>query len=233
MDRKSRKALAMGKAVREFSRARPYESPGHAAAVTALEDALDRGDQAADRQRTGLLESRVATDQKAHVKRTLTLAHLPHLMGVARVAAREVPDLETTFVMKPGPKTYRAFVTAAKGIAGEAVARKELLVRHGLDESVLNDLLAALAQFDAADTQASAARQKHVGASAELRAIAREVADIVSVLDGLNRYRFMHDAESLAAWESASKLATPSRQPGGEPAVEPPPAPGSEARPAA
>ena len=234
MNAKSRKTLAMGKAVLEFSRARPDASPGYTAALTALQQALERGDHSADQQRTGLLESRVATKRKGEVKRTLTQAHLPHLIGVARVAAREVPELEQKFVMKPGPRTYTAFVTAARGIASEAVARKELLVKHGLAESVLNDLLSTLDQFDAAEKQSAAARQTHVGASADLRAIAKEVADIVAVMDGLNRFRFMHDVESLAAWESARNIATaPARQPGGEPAPEQPPAPGSEARPAA
>jgi hypothetical protein len=58
-------------------------------------------------------------------------------------------------------------------------------------------------------------------------------------MDGLNRYRFMSDTESLAAWESASNVLSPSRarkgaEPGSgtQPQPATPPA-GGEARPAA
>jgi hypothetical protein len=59
----------------------------------------------------------------------------------------------------------------------------------------------------------------HVGASAGLRAVADEVVQVLRVMDGLNRYRFMNDAELLAAWDSASNvLATPRTGTGGKPA---------------
>ena len=48
-----------------------------------------------------------------------------------------------------------------------------------------------------------------MGASAELKSVADEIVQIVRVMDGLNRYRFMNDAERLAAWESASNIAGP------------------------
>jgi hypothetical protein len=55
-------------------------------------------------------------------------------------------------------------------------------------------------------------------------------------MDGLNRYRFMNDAELLAAWESASNVLAAARNggPKAEPtAPEGPPATGGEVRPAA
>jgi hypothetical protein len=42
-------------------------------------------------------------------------------------------------------------------------------------------------------------RAAHVGASAELDVVARDVVHIVTVMDGLNRARFAEDAELLAA----------------------------------
>ena len=40
--------------------------------------------------------------------------------------------------------------------------------------------------------------------------MADEIVQIVRVMDGLNRFRFLNDPELLAAWESASNiLATP------------------------
>ena len=73
-----------------------------------------------------------------------------------------------------------------------------------------------------------------MGASAELKAVADEVVQIVNVMDGLNRYRFMNDAELLAAWESASNvLATPRSGTSTRPAPDPAPPAGGEIRPAA
>ena len=60
---------------------------------------------------------------------------------------------------------------------------------------------------------------------------------MVKLMDGLNRFRFAKDPESLAAWESASSVvATP--RPASEPKVEPgtpegPVPAGGEVRPAA
>ena len=74
-----------------------------------------------------------------------------------------------------------------------------------------------------------------MGASAELKAVADEVVQVVNVMDGLNRYRFMNDAELLAAWESASNvLAAPrSRHEATRPTPDPVPRPpgGDSARP--
>jgi hypothetical protein len=54
----------------------------------------------------------------------------------------------------------------------EGQARKELLVKHGLVETVLEDFTRALGQFDAAVESGAEGRAAHVGASAELSAIA-------------------------------------------------------------
>ena len=210
MNAKARRKLEMGARALDFSRAHPDASPGYAAAVTRLEERLARGQTLASQQRDGLLEVRAATARKFQLRRAMRQAHLSHLGQVAKVAAREVPELAQKFLLKPGATTYLAFRTAARGMAAEAQSRKEVLVKHGLVETVLDNLVQALDQFDTAVEHGSDGRRAHVGASAELRAVADEVVQIVSVMDGLNRYRFMNDAELLAAWESARNVfATP------------------------
>lgn len=222
----------MGTRALDFSRAHPDASPGYAAAVTRLEERLARGEQLATQQREGTLEVRAATAQKRKLRRTMQRAHLSHLAQVAKVAAREVPELAQKLVLKPGTTTYLAFRTAARGMAAEARSQKEILVKHGLAESVLEDLGRTLDQFDAAVEGGRGGRQAHVGASAELRAVADEVVQIVRVMDGLNRYRFLDDAELLAAWESASNILAAPRSVTPKPGPEGPP-PDGEVRPAA
>ncbi len=200
----------MGTRAHDFSRAHPDASPGYAAAVTRLEALLARADQVAGQQREGLLEVHAATARKKELQRSMQQAHLSHLAQVAKVAAREVPELAQKLVLRPRTRTYLAFRTAARGMAAEAQSQKEVLVKHGLVETVLDNLVQALDQFDAAVESGAEGRRAHVGASAELTAVADEVFQIVNVMDGLNRYRFMNDAELLAAWESASNvLAAP------------------------
>jgi hypothetical protein len=153
---------------------------------------------------------RAATQEKRALERAMRRAHLPHLERVAEVASREVPELAQKLVLKPNSRSQLAFRTAARGMAVEAEAQKELLVKYGLVEDVLADLVRMLDRFDALVSQGAAARQTHVGARAELQAVAEEVVQVVSVMDGHNRFRFMNEPELLAGWESASNvLAAP------------------------
>ena len=233
MNAKSRRKIEMGTRALDFSRAHPDASPGYTAAVARLEERLARANELAGQQRDGLLEVRAATARKFELRHVMRQAHLAHLAQVAKIAGREVPELAEKFVFKPGTTTYLAFRTAARGMAAEAENRKEVLVQHGLVEKVLEGLVQALDQFDAAVEHGTAGRQAHVGASAELGAVADEVVQIVRVMDGLNRYRFLSDSELLAAWESASNVsATPRSSTAKTGASGTPPA-GGEIRPAA
>ncbi len=224
----------MGASARDFSRAHPDESPGYVAALERLADRLERIDHLADQQREGQLAVRASSARKHELKQSMRQAHLAHLAEVAKAAAKEVPELAQKLVPKPGITTYVAFRTAARGMAAEAESQKAVLVRYGLVETVLENLSQTLDQFDVAVEQGRAGRQAHVGASAELKAVADEIVQIVRVMDGLNRYRFMNDGELLAAWESASSIAaTPRAAAEPKPAPEPAPPTGGEERPAA
>jgi hypothetical protein len=229
MNAHSRRRIEMGTRALDFSRAHPDPSPGYTAAVTRLEERLARAEQVADQQREGILTVRASTARKRQLRKVMTSAHLAHLAQVARVAARQVPELEQKLVLRPEARSYLAFRTAARGMAAEAQNQKEVLVKHGLAETVLANLMEALDQFDAAVESGAAGRQAHVGASAELDAVADEVAQIVRVMAGLNRYRFMTQPELLAAWDSASNVVSPARKQ--EPETAPPT--GGEVRPAA
>jgi hypothetical protein len=233
----TRRKLEMGKRALEFSQAHPDGSAGYAAAVTSLTARLARADQVAAQQRDGILQVRAATVRKRELRRIMERAQLDHLARVAEVAARETPELASKFRLKPENGTYLAFRTVARGMAAEAQNQKELLVKHGLADTVFDSLTQALEQFDAAVEEGTQGRRTHVGASAELGALADEVVQVVKLLDGLNRFRFAKDAESLAAWGSASNvLATPHPATVVKPVPQGPegPAPaGGEVRPAA
>jgi hypothetical protein len=227
----SRRKIEMGARALEFSRAHPDGSPGYAAALTRLEDRLNRAEQVAEQQRLGIVHVRAATVRKRDLRRTIKRDHLDHLGSVAQVAAQEVPELAQLFTLPRNANPYLAFRTAARGLAAEAESRKELLVKHGLNDTVLAGLAKALDEFDAAVDQGAKGRAAHIGASAELDTLANEIVQVVNVMAGPNRSRFAGDSDLLARWASVSNvLGTP------RPEVKPTtagPVAGGEVRPAA
>jgi hypothetical protein len=234
MNARVRRRIEMGRRALEFSRAHPDESAGYGAALGRLEELVARVDLLGDQQLNGIRATRTATARKRELRRLIKSAHMEHLSKIARIAAREVPELPQKFIPPSRDTSYVAFRTVARTMAAEAVSRKELLVGHGLVEKVLDDLNQAIAKFDAAVEQGTEGRRAHVGASAELETVANEIVELVHAMDGLNRYRFAGDAERLAAWESASTVlartrATPDTPPD---TGTPVPAPG-EVKPAA
>ena len=52
-------------------------------------------------------------------------------------------------------------------------------------------------------------RRGHVGASADLKAVAREIKAQIRVLDGLVRFRFGDQPELMGAWASARNVLGP------------------------
>jgi hypothetical protein len=211
MNARFRAVFQMGQSVLQISRDRPDASAGYTAALARLADRLEHGEKIVAQQMEGLRDVRAATERKKEVRRTLQRAHLPHIAEVGRAASREDAELTHKCDYRPGAKSYLAFRAAARSVAAEAQTHKDILVKYGLAESVLENFLQALDRFDDAVEQGQEGRRAHVGASAELQSVADEIVQIVRVMDGLNRYRFMNDAEALAAWESASNVVGPTR----------------------
>jgi hypothetical protein len=229
----TRRTIEMATRVLNFSRAHPDPSPGYAAALSRLEKSHTQAQQLAARQREGINEVRAATVQKRDLRRTMRRTQLIHLARVAEAAAKEMPGLAQKFVLSREAIPYLAFRTAARGISAEAQNQKELLVKHGLLDSVLESLTQALGQFDQAVEQGTSGRRSHVGASAELDAVADELVQVVRLMDGLNRFRFAEDAEALAEWESSSNTFGPGRSTVVKPTAPETPPEGSEIKPAA
>jgi hypothetical protein len=88
------------------------------------------------------------------------------------MVGHDLPELEDTFRLKRGTIPYQTFWTAARRMAAEAESRKEVLMRHGLADTVLESLTQALEEFDQAVKQANRGPPVHVGASADLDLLA-------------------------------------------------------------
>ena len=229
----TRRIIEMGTRVLNFSQAHPNPSAGYAAALSRLEENLARADQLSEQQRTGIIEVRTATGQKRELRRTIRRTHLVHLARVAEDAAEEAPDVGRKFsISSRTTAAYLSFRTAARGVLAEAQNHKELLVRHGLVDSVLESLAEALDKFDAAVQQGTEGRRSHVGASAELDTVAEDMTQVVRVMDGQNRFRFGSDPDALVEWESSSSTFGPLRQAAAKPTPQAPPVKGEGKLPA-
>jgi hypothetical protein len=74
---------------------------------------------------------------------------------------------------------------------------------------LLEALAGALGEFEKTLEASREGRRNHVGASADLKAVAAEIKEQVRVLDGLVRFRFGENAELMAAWASARNVLGP------------------------
>lgn len=234
MNAKTRSKLNMGDRALNFSRAHPDPSSGYAAALTSLEQGLTRAAELARIQQEGISQRLAANGRKRALQRQMSRTQLRHLTQVAKVASREAPELAGKFSFKaPGPRPYRAFRALAGSLVAEAQNQKDVLVKHGLADTVLDSLVQSLDQFDQASTASTDALRAHVSARVELDIIADEVVETVHVMDTLNRWRFANDPEIVAEWESVSNVIGPARPAADKPTTPEQPSAGGETRPAA
>lgn len=206
MNRRVSRRLEMGTRALEFSEAHPVDSPGYATAVQQLKEQLARAEQLGKEQERGTTEVHAATARKNELKRSIRWSQLVHLAGVAERAAKEVPGLVQKFDLPRVPNRNLGFSTVARTMVEEAQRHKDVLIKHGLVEQILDSLGESLDQFDEVVQHGAEGRRVHIGARANLEVAADEVVQIVKILDGYNRYRFIAQPDLLAAWTAARNV---------------------------
>jgi hypothetical protein len=225
--------------VLNWTDAHPDDEPGLIVLVAQLKALAARIGQVVAEQRNGLVDSGASSERKHELRRGMLSVPIAHLAQIGALAAREQHELRKTFLFKPTADTFVAFQSAARSMFGEAQAHKEVLVKHGLSESVLEEFGKQLDQFDAAVKLGLDGRTAHTAATRELDALTKEVGRIVRAMDARNRQRFQNDRQALEQWISArTVLGTPRASSGDAetpaPAVEGgTPNAGGEVRPAA
>jgi hypothetical protein len=226
----------MGERASDNGHANPTEDPHFLALLAQLDQLLAEAKEAAKQQREGIAKSRGASELKQSLQAQIRRTHLPHLAHAASSAAEEQPDILPSYRIPKEARTIRGFSTTAGTMIAAAQSQRELLLKHGLVQSVLDDLVAMMDRFDQAVLQGVEARRMHVGASADLEAISDKIVRIVQMMDGFQRLRFARDPERLAAWESASSVFAnpkPSESDTGDPGDTPGSGKPDDVRPAA
>lgn len=212
----------MAKSARDFSRKHPLADTGYGAVVDRLDITITQMDTLATQQQGGYLTKHSATARRQVLRRRIrTLLVL--LVTIGRDAADEQPTLLELFRLPAANASNATFLAVGRKLLEQARAWQELLVKRGLPAGLPDDLASALDEFDRSLAETAGGKQEHVSASAELDVLSDEVSRLVSMLDGINRYRFEREPEKLIAWESARHVVT-----GPEPKEESPAAlPGS------
>ena len=206
-----RRRLEMAARVRDFLRAHRTEGVAEGAALTRLEELVERAEALAAQQRAGVVARQGSTAHRAEVRRALQSQLLRYLAAVAAVAAKENTELAAQFRLPRTQATNLAFVTLAHGMLEKAIEQKALLTSRGMSETLLDDLAASLTEFEQTLEATRAGRREHVGASGDLRSVATEISQQVRLLDGLVRYRFGNNAELMSSWASARNVLGPFR----------------------
>jgi hypothetical protein len=199
--------------------AHPDESAAFRSYVEQLKEGAKRAEALATQQLGGTLNVRAATARKKELRDRLHHHFLVPLARVARRAATEEPGLGAIFKLPRTAGKHSNWRIAARRMVTEAEARKDLLTKYGLDDTLLPDLSAGLDQFSAAIERGANGRNASVGATADLDAVMDANMEIIDVLDGMNIHRLRDDPEQLAAWQSARNVVGPALTP--KPATPP------------
>lgn len=205
-----RRRLEMAVRVRGFLRAHRTDGLGDGGtAVARFEVLVDRAQGLIAQQRAGVVATRSASVQRHGLRRALQTKLLRYLAAVGGVAAKGNPELAAQFRQPNHGTSQVSFLTTARGMLEKATAQKDVLVSYGLTPTLLDDLTKAIADFEQTLEVSQAGRRDHVGASADLEAVASEIAEQLKVLDGLVRYRFGDNPELMGAWTSARNVLGP------------------------
>ena len=126
----------MGVRVVNWANAHPDDEPGFGVLLARLQALVVRMGDVITAQRNGFIDTRAARSRKQEL-RTEVAVPIAHLAQIGALAAREVHELGKTFRFRPSASSQVAFHSACRAMLEAAQTHKEVLVQHGLSESVL------------------------------------------------------------------------------------------------
>ena len=203
--------------VRDFCDTNPSTDPSFVSVLGRLKDAINRMVLLGSRQVTGVLSRHASIVNRQQIRRRLRDDLLRHLVTIAQDASAEQPGLGDKFEIPGSNLSSARFHAASKAMLELGSGQKEVLVKHGLSDKLLDDLATAVAEYEGSITATNTSREDHIGARAELQQVSDEVVRLVQMIDGLNRYRFKGDPHLLAAWEAAKHVVSGPQVKVGEP----------------
>src|SRR5215207_4056338 len=147
MNRHISRRLEMAVRVRDFSETHPSADPSFVTVLGRLKESIDRMVELSGQQVGGFLSRHSSSLRRRDIRRKLRDGLLRHLVTVAADAAAEKRELGAKFAQPAHNLSYVRFQTVARKMLEQGEAERELLVKHGLSDTLLGDLAAAVAEF--------------------------------------------------------------------------------------
>ena len=189
-----------------FCQAHPDPNPANQTVATRLHDLVSQSTTLSQLQHSSLVARNTAIDHKTALRASISEA-MAAIIGIAKATFRAEPASAVRLRPPRGRTNETAFLTSARVAVAEVQARKDLFIRFGMPETLLDTVTAELNEYEAAVVRQRNALVTQVGASAELAAVTREVMIVLKHLDALHRLRFKNDPDMQAAWKSARNVA--------------------------
>jgi hypothetical protein len=217
--------------VRDFGAARAdLFPPGSLGARTFGEigTIVDRLNAGVTSERSGRRAAQQGVVSKATARTRLRRA-LGAVSRTARGVAVDTPDILVKFQMPE--TTDHELTAAARQFAEEAAPLSAAFVAHGLPDSFIADLQAAITTFEHANSGRALGRETNVGARAGITAALKLAFDTLRRLDAIVENRVAGDPNTLAAWRLARNVGQASARRVTPAAVAPSPAAAPVVRP--
>ncbi|HKW47132.1 MAG TPA: hypothetical protein VJN70_06795 [Gemmatimonadaceae bacterium] len=133
-----------------------------------------------------------------------TIVHLDH-PEIARRNLRKVPE-SSALQMPKAALVGHGFIASARGMAAAAAVHREALIAYGLPENFVEELNAAVDEFEASLAERDKNRGRRIGATKGLETEASEARTVLAVLDALVR-RWTKGNEPLQrTWEGSRHI---------------------------
>lgn len=225
MNTSVRRRLDAAVRIRNLGRAHPFTDPQHVEVAALFERRITEAEALLVDARTGRSNAAGAVRAARTVRREL-LTHLRILARTASLATVEAPDAAAG-LKAPAPNAgNRALIAAARSMVTAGRNRVDLLTRHGLSATLLDELDGLVTRFQGEVGRAVDAGIVGNEVTGRLKAVMSELGRIVRLLDAINQVRFAGDAGLLTAWNRARNVVGP---PSGGPRVPEGPAGGEVA----
>lgn len=197
----------MGVRMKDFGEAQAADFPGASrggqkfAALLALVADIDRlGTEQASTSGAAQGNTAAKREARENIRRQMKA-----IRDTAVALESEQPGISRSFRMPP-TNGDEALINSARAFVEAATPLKSLFTSNELPASFLEDLTAAVTEFEESVSRYNQQRAGNAAATAALKDALSKVVKLKIELDPIVRNKFRNDPAMLAAWESASHL---------------------------
>jgi hypothetical protein len=156
-------------------------------------------------QAQGKRSSKAEVAKQRVLRNALKVKFLHPIASIAAAQLSQVPDF-TALKIPKGVTTSQKLIAAAVTMGEAAAKYAPTFIGAGMAPTFLEDLKAAADELSAGLTAKGTARSKQVGATAGLKAAAKQAHKIVKQLDSLIDAQLATNPDLLARWKAVKRF---------------------------